>query len=211
LSDEEAARLFECLHNPKHRVHNSKGAKDRMVPASPRLLAELRAYWVIHRPGNYLFPGKTPDRPLSSATVQKACKLGIALAGIRKAATPHTMRHSFATSMLEAHFATRRAVRACPTASWLSSTLNLSRRLIVFGDLDVVQPASHVFADSTNPSIIHPLTVVGGHAGISGFRANTVNVSRSRCVYEHHVSPRDHWLGDDTCSSRQQAPIFTAC
>ncbi len=134
LSDEEASRLFECLHNPKHRavlltcyaaglrlreathlrvadidgqrqqihVHNSKGAKDRMVPASPRLLAELRAYWVIHRPGNYLFPGKTPDRPLSSATVQKACKLGIALAGIRKAATPHTMRHSFATSMLEA-------------------------------------------------------------------------------------------------------------
>jgi integrase/recombinase XerD len=134
LSDEEAARLFECLHNPKHRavlltcyaaglrlreathlrvadidgkrqqihIHQSKGCKDRMVPASPRLLAELREYWKIERPRNYLFPGKTPDTPLSSATVQKACKLGIAQAGIRKAATPHTMRHSFATSMLEA-------------------------------------------------------------------------------------------------------------
>jgi integrase/recombinase XerD len=134
LSDEEAARLFECLHNPKHRavlltcyaaglrlreathlrvadidgkrqqihIHQSKGGKDRMVPASPRLLAELREYWKIERPRNYLFPGKTPDTPLSSATVQKACKLGIAQAGIRKAATPHTMRHSFATSMLEA-------------------------------------------------------------------------------------------------------------
>jgi site-specific recombinase XerD len=134
LSDEEASRLFECMHNPKHRavlltcyaaglrlreathlriadidgkrqqihIHDSKGSKDRMVPASHRLLAELREYWKIDRPGNYLFPGKTPDRPLSSATIQKACKLGVAQAGIRKAATPHTMRHSFATSMLEA-------------------------------------------------------------------------------------------------------------
>jgi len=134
LSDEEASRLFQCMHNPKHRavlltcyaaglrlreathlrvadidgkrqqlhIHDSKGSKDRMVPASPRLLAELREYWKINRPRNYLFPGKTPDRPLSSATIQKACKLGLAQAGIRKAATPHTMRHSFATSMLEA-------------------------------------------------------------------------------------------------------------
>ena len=134
LSDEEASRLFQCMHNPKHRavlltcyaaglrlreathlrvadidgkrqqihIHHSKGSKDRMVPASPRLLDELREYWKIKRPSNYLFPGKTPDTPLSSATIQKACKLGVAKAGIRKAATPHTMRHSFATSMLEA-------------------------------------------------------------------------------------------------------------
>ena len=134
LSDEEASRLFECLHNPKHRVvlltcyaaglrlreathlrvadidgdrkqiriNLGKGSKQRLVPASPRLLNELREYWKLDRPGNYLFPGKTPDTPLSSATIQKACKLGIAKAGIRKPATPHTMRHSFATSMLEA-------------------------------------------------------------------------------------------------------------
>lgn len=134
LSDDEASRLFQCMHNPKHRavlltcyaaglrlreathlrlpdidgsrkqihIRAGKGSKERIVPASPRLLEELREYWKIKRPGNYLFPGKTPDAPLSSATVQKACKLGIAQAGIRKAATPHTMRHSFATSMLEA-------------------------------------------------------------------------------------------------------------
>ncbi len=134
LSDEEASRLFECLHNPKHRavlltcyaaglrlreathlrivdidgnrqqlhITAAKGSKQRMVPASPRLLDELRAYWLIDRPGDYLFPGKTPSTPLSSTTIQKACKLAVAKAGIKKATTPHTMRHSYATCMLEA-------------------------------------------------------------------------------------------------------------
>ena len=84
------------------RVSCGKGSKERRVPASPRLLDELRAYWRIHRPSNYLFPGKTPDVPLSSATIQKACKLSVALAAINKPATPHTLRHSYATGMLEA-------------------------------------------------------------------------------------------------------------
>jgi site-specific recombinase XerD len=84
------------------RVSCGKGSKERRVPVSPRLLDELRAYWRIHRPSNYLFPGKTPDVPLSSATIQKACKLSVALAAINKPATPHTLRHSYATGMLEA-------------------------------------------------------------------------------------------------------------
>ena len=110
LSNEEASRLFACMHNPKHRavlltcyaaglrlreathlriadidgkrqqmhMHQSKGSKDRMVPASPRLLTELREDWKFDRPSNYLFPGKTVDRPVSSATIQKACKLAVA-------------------------------------------------------------------------------------------------------------------------------------
>lgn len=84
------------------RVTCGKGSKERRVPASPRLLDALRAYWKIHRPGNYLFPGKTPDVPLSSATIQKACRLSAALAGIKNIVTPHTLRHSYATSLLEA-------------------------------------------------------------------------------------------------------------
>jgi site-specific recombinase XerD len=83
-------------------ITGAKGSKERFVPASPRLLGELREYWKLQRPGNYLFPGRTPDRPLSSPTIQKAMKLGIAQAGIKKAATPHTLRHSWATAMLEA-------------------------------------------------------------------------------------------------------------
>jgi site-specific recombinase XerD len=84
------------------RICCGKGSKERVVPASPRLLGELREYWKRTRPPNYLFPGRTPDVPLSSATVQKAYKLALAKAGIKKAATPHTMRHSWATGMLEA-------------------------------------------------------------------------------------------------------------
>ncbi|MCB9920530.1 MAG: site-specific integrase [Planctomycetaceae bacterium] len=93
------------------RITSGKGNKERPTkrrpavrcpPASPRLLDALREYWKLRRPNNYLFPGKTPDVPLSSATIQKACRLSAALAGIKNLVTPHTLRHSYATSMLEA-------------------------------------------------------------------------------------------------------------
>jgi len=84
------------------RITLGKGSKERLVPASPRLLAELREYWQLEKPRNYLFPGKTPDVPLSGATVQKACKLAAAQARITKRVTPHTLRHSYATGLLEA-------------------------------------------------------------------------------------------------------------
>jgi site-specific recombinase XerD len=85
------------------RITNGKGGKERTVPASPRLLEKLREYWKLQRPRNYLFPGKTADVPLSGTTIQKACKLAVAKAGITKhPTTPHTLRHSYATGMLEA-------------------------------------------------------------------------------------------------------------
>jgi site-specific recombinase XerD len=84
------------------RVRCGKGSKERRVPVSPRLLEALREYWKAHRPNNYLFPGKTPDVPLSSATIQRACKMSAAFAAIGKPVSPHTLRHSYATSMLEA-------------------------------------------------------------------------------------------------------------
>ena len=84
-------------------IRQGKGSKQRLVPLSPRLLTELREYWKQTRPtGIYLFSGKTPDVPLANDTVQKACKLAAALARIPKRVTPHTMRHSYATGLLEA-------------------------------------------------------------------------------------------------------------
>jgi site-specific recombinase XerD len=83
-------------------VRLGKGAKQRLVPLSPRLLAELRQYWRQDRPRDYLFPGKTADVPLSSTTIQKACQRAAAMAKIVKPVTPHTLRHSYATGLLEA-------------------------------------------------------------------------------------------------------------
>ena len=84
------------------RIANGKGRKERLVPMSPRLLHALRAYWKATRSCNYLFPGKTPDVPLSSATIQKACKRAVRQAGLPLRVTPHSLRHSYATSLLEA-------------------------------------------------------------------------------------------------------------
>jgi site-specific recombinase XerD len=83
-------------------VRQGKGRKDRLVPLSPRLLEELRAYWRCYRPGRWLFPGATGDRPLCSGTVQRQCQEAVHRAGIRKRCTPHTLRHSYATHLLEA-------------------------------------------------------------------------------------------------------------
>ena len=84
------------------KINQGKGSKDRYVPISPRLLVALRDYWRQTRPSDYLFPGKTDDIPLNKAVVQKACTLATAQAKIHKHVTPHTMRHSYATGLLEA-------------------------------------------------------------------------------------------------------------
>ena len=79
-----------------------QGQQGSVRPASPRLLDELREFWKLNRPSNYIFPGKTSDVPISSTTIQKALKVAVAKAGIKKPVTPHTLRHSWATGMLEA-------------------------------------------------------------------------------------------------------------
>ena len=84
------------------RVACGKGAKERRVPLSPRLLSELREYWKQYRPSTYLFPGRTDNVPLAPTTIQKVIKTVTAKAGIEHNITPHTMRHSFATHLLEA-------------------------------------------------------------------------------------------------------------
>lgn len=83
-------------------VARGKGSKERQVPLSPRLLKELRAYWIEYRPSDYLFPGKTPDRPYAATSIQKAIKQSAARARIKKRAYPHVLRHSYATGLLEA-------------------------------------------------------------------------------------------------------------
>jgi integrase/recombinase XerD len=83
-------------------VRHGKGAKDRQVPLSARLLSALRRWWSTHRHPRWLFPGKTLARPLSDGMVQRIAGRVVKRAGLRKKATLHTLRHSYATHLLEA-------------------------------------------------------------------------------------------------------------
>lgn len=84
------------------RIAQGKGGKDRYVMLSPQLLQILRTYWRLARPGHWLFPGREPGKPVSIATLQEACRQAVRRAALSKPVTVHTLRHSFATHLLEA-------------------------------------------------------------------------------------------------------------
>ena len=80
-----------------------EGRRDRYVTLPPTLLDTLREYYKGCRPrGDWLFPNRKGDGAIDHSTVQRACSLAARKAGLRKRVTTHTMRHSFATSLLEA-------------------------------------------------------------------------------------------------------------
>lgn len=83
-------------------VDQGKGGKNRSVPLSPRLLAVLRAYYRMTRPtGEYLFSARGEDRPVTRQAVSKALRQAVVDGGLGKRVTAHTLRHSFATHLLE--------------------------------------------------------------------------------------------------------------
>lgn len=84
------------------RVVQGKRKKDRYTILSPLLLEMLRHYYWAARPKDYLFPGRGKTGVVSSSVVQQACIEARQRAGLGKEVTPHTLRHSFATHLLEA-------------------------------------------------------------------------------------------------------------
>jgi len=85
------------------RIADGKGGKERLLMLSPKLLELLRAYWKAERPpGEWLFPGRDPTQHISIRRVQLACQTACEAAGIGKHITMHTLRHCFATHLLEA-------------------------------------------------------------------------------------------------------------
>jgi len=104
-------RLSEALHlriedidsdRMQIRVVLGKGQKDRYTLLSPFLLDALRAYYRQYRPPHWLFPGQDPKRPLTPGSMHPVCRRAALRAGITKRVNTHTLRHSFATHLLEA-------------------------------------------------------------------------------------------------------------
>ena len=101
----------------------SKGNKDRRVPLAPQILSQLRTFWCVHRDPVWLFPARGrwhyqahASKPMSDRGVQAAFKLALEASGVKKAATVHTLRHSWATHLLEA------GVHLRLIQSWLGHT-----------------------------------------------------------------------------------------
>jgi integrase/recombinase XerD len=113
----EAVRLeVRDIQTAQRRIHirEGKGGKDRFVPLPDLLLKLLRAFWATHRHERLLFPGvsnawrergtagpRRTEAPMSESSVQHTMRLAVAQAGLPKGVTPHTLRHSYATHLLE--------------------------------------------------------------------------------------------------------------
>jgi integrase/recombinase XerD len=83
------------------RIEQGKGRKDRYVMLSPHLLELLRAWWRAARPQGWLFPGRDRVQPMTTRQLNRACHAAAHMAGIGKPVSMHTLRHSFATHLLE--------------------------------------------------------------------------------------------------------------
>jgi integrase/recombinase XerD len=101
----EACHLrVEDIHSRRMVIHvrAGKGGKERLTVLSPRLLEVLRAYWRLAKPKGWLFPGATSVRPVALDTARSVFHSARAQAGLPRGYTPHSLRHSFATHLLDA-------------------------------------------------------------------------------------------------------------
>ena len=83
-------------------VRQGKGRKDRYVPLGENLLEQLRDYWRVCKPSRFLFPGSQSDKHWNVTGVRQEFRLAVRIAGIEKACTTHTLRHSYASHCLQA-------------------------------------------------------------------------------------------------------------
>ena len=97
LSDIEAAPDRMCI-----KVRQGKGGKDRYTLLSPRLLDSLRLYWRAYRPQRWVFPNRAGDGPISDKSVQRLYCAVRDAAGLPRNGGIHSLRHAFATHLLEA-------------------------------------------------------------------------------------------------------------
>jgi integrase/recombinase XerD len=124
------------------RVEQGKGGKDRDLPLSPALLETLREYWRWRKPEVYLFPSRnrrTADQPITDKMVWIACREAAQQAKLTKRVTPHTLRHSWATHLLES-----------------GTDLRTIQVLLGHGDLETTAKYLHLSAKHLR-AVINPL------------------------------------------------------
>ena len=95
-------RDIDSQRNMLH-IHHAKGNKDRYVPLPQACLNMLRQYWRMHRNQVWMFPSPNKhSRPMNESSLQRALRAAVSESGVNKKATVHTLRHSYATHLLEA-------------------------------------------------------------------------------------------------------------
>ncbi|MHC4230917.1 MAG: tyrosine-type recombinase/integrase [Planctomycetota bacterium] len=100
----EACRLHvDDIDSKRMLIHVrlGKGGRDRYVMLSETLLGAMRLYWKHYRPQGFFFPGRPPRDTIATNSVAHILRCAVAAAGVRKKVTPHTLRHSFATHLME--------------------------------------------------------------------------------------------------------------
>jgi site-specific recombinase XerD len=144
-------------------IRQGKGARDRDVPLTPKLLEMLRQYWRWKKPKIYLFPSTLGhpgvEEPISDKTVWYACREAAVRAGLNKTIGPHTLRHSFATHLMEAgtDLRTIQLLLGHATLEHTTVYLHLSQRHLhaapnPFDQIQIGRPSAAPDQSQDNPS-----------------------------------------------------------
>jgi integrase/recombinase XerD len=124
------------------RVEQGKGRKDRYVMLSPHLLELLRAWYKAGRPQGWLFPGRDRVQPITTRQLNRACHAAVQMADLKKRVSLHTLRHSFATHLLEQNIDIR-VIQVLLGHSKLDSTA-LYTRVATKTIREVMSPLEHI-------------------------------------------------------------------
>ena len=128
------------------RVEQGKGRKDRYVMLSPHLLELLRVWWKAGRPRGWLFPGQNRVNPLTTRQLNRACHAAAQMADIKKRVSLHTLRHSFATHLLEQNIDIR-VIQVLLGHAKLDTTA-LYTRVATKTIREVMSPLEHIAAQA---------------------------------------------------------------
>ena len=207
-------------HRKVIRVEQGKGGKDRYVMLSPQLLRILRSYWQLTRPKHWLFPDRDEEYPLVSKVLHAACRSACTAAGLSKQVTVHTLRHSFATHLLE-NGADVRVIQVLLGHASLVSTARYTRGRHQDHQQDVIPYKSNAKGEARllpKNTLQGPCTHRASRRqaqAVQTYRATLrenrekLSFVRPPCRWLHRASIRQHGLGRPSNDVRRFHANFT--